>query len=165
MTRRYPLVQVNGQLRELAENDRIYNSGNVYRAASPPPAPVEGDLWFNTNNNTIRIFDGSDWINIVAGNTGATVDVSATSPATVNNGLLWFDTANGLLKVYLSSLSDWVSCGTEVFVDTATPAGGEAGDVWYNPLTGAFSMYIAGSINSWVLMGGLTSIKDILAFG
>lgn len=165
MTRRYPLVQVNGQLRELAENDRIYNSGNVFRDANPPPAPVEGDLWFNTSNNTIRIFDGSTFINVIAGNTGATVDVGATAPGTVNNGLLWFDTANGLLMVYIAASSSWVSCGTEVFISTTTPAGGESGDVWYNPLTGAFSMYITGSINSWVQLGGLTSISDILAFG
>lgn len=165
MTRRYPLVQVNGHLRELADNDRIYNSGNVYRAATPPPTPVEGDLWFNTNNNTIRIFDGSTWINIVAGNTGATVDIGPTPPASVNNGLLWFDTANGILKVWISASSQWASCSTDLYISTTTPATGQSGDTWYNPLNGAFSMYVGGAINNWVLMGGLTSISDILAFG
>jgi len=66
MTRRYPLVLVSGQPRELADYDRIYNSGNVYRATTAPPTPVEGDLWCNTTNNTLQIYDGTAFVNVFA---------------------------------------------------------------------------------------------------
>ena len=44
------------------------------------------------------------------------------------------------------------------------------GDWWYDSVSGAFSMYIAGSINAWTTVssggsGGGGSISDILAFG
>ncbi len=163
---RYPLVLVGGFPQELPDGDRVIHSANVIRAATPPSTPVEGDLWFNTSNNTIRIFDGTTWINILAGNTGATVDVAAAAPTTVNNGLLWYDTTNGQLKVYLSSTSSWYPVETKLWVQSSQPTTGvEEGDIWYNLTTSSFSMYLGGAINAWQPLGSQVSIADILAFG
>lgn len=116
MTRRYPLVLVSGQPRELSDYDRIYNSGNVYRASSAPPTPVEGDLWCNTVNNTLQIYDGSAFVNVfasgnavlpgdgidVAGNT-VSVDLKANSGLVIDASELSLDLSASAITGVLAS--------------------------------------------------------------
>jgi hypothetical protein len=163
---RYPIVLVNGIPQELPESDRIIHSANVIRSATAPLTPVEGDLWFNTSVNGLRVFDGTTWVVVVGGTGSSTVGVSATAPSPATNGLLWYDTTEGYLKIYLAATTSWVPCQTQLFVDNTQPTVGiEQGDMWYRPLTGTFSMYIGGTTNSWLPMGSQLSIADILAFG
>lgn len=163
---RYPLVLVNGYPQELPDNDRIIHSANVVRSATAPATPAEGDLWFNTAVNGLRVFDGTTWVVVVGGDGSSTVTVSATAPSPAVNGLVWYDTTEGFLKIYIAATSTWVPCETRLFVQSTTPASGmEQGDIWYNDVTGSFSMYIGGTANSWIPLGSQTSIADILAFG
>ena len=164
---RYPLVIVNGYPQEISGTDRLYNIGNITRGPNPPAPAVDGDLWFDTSNNLLKIYDGSGWTSVGGGaGGGGSTTVSPTAPATPSNGSLWYDTSEGFLKVYLASTTEWVPASHTFFVQDATPSSGfEQGDIWYSPLTGTFRMYIGGSTNAWTPMGSQLSVSDILAFG
>lgn len=163
---RYPLVLVNGYPQELAATDRVYGGGNVYRQAIEPANAVDGDLWFDTANNLLKIYTGTAWVAVGGGGGGGSVVVSPFAPTTPSDGSLWYDTVAGYLKVYLASSVTWVPCQMTFFVqDTAPGSGHLEGDIWYSPLLGTFSMYIAGTTNNWVPMGSQLSVSDILAFG
>lgn len=90
----------------------LENSAN----SSPPSAPVTGELWWDSNNITLKVYAGGavGWKNV--GSTTA----QATRPnlATSNLGDLWWDTANGQLKAYDGALQDYKLIG---------PIGGAAG--------------------------------------
>ena len=163
---RYPLVLVNGYPQELSATDRVHGGGNVPSQGTAPGYAVTGDLWFDTANNLLKIYDGSSWTAVGGGGGGGTVVVSPTAPSTPANGSLWYDTADGFLKVYLAATVEWVPCQMTFFIQDAAPSSGMMqGDIWYSPLLGTFSMYIAGSTNSWIVMGSQLSVTDILAFG
>ena len=52
----------------------------VYVGEDAPADPETGELWFDTDNNTLNLFDGDDWINIAAGSkTIFTLPVAARS--------------------------------------------------------------------------------------
>ena len=99
MAFRNPIVLINGQLRELPGYDRLRNNGNIIRQQATPVDPVDGDLWFDTGNNLLKIWDGSGFTTVGGGSGGgAAATVSPTAPATPGNGSLWYDTAAGFLK-------------------------------------------------------------------
>ena len=165
---RYPLVIVNGYPQEISDTDRLYNAGNITRGFNPPAPAVDGDLWFDTSNNLLKVYDGSGWISIVGsgGGSGGSTVVSPTAPTTPSNGSLWYDTLEGYLKVYLAGSAVWAPASHKFFVQNTEPASGfEQGDIWYSPLTGTFRMYVGGSTNAWTPMGSQLSVSDILAFG
>ncbi len=164
---RYPVVIVNGYPQEISATDRLYNIGNITRGPNPPAPAVDGDLWFDTSNNLLKIYDGNAFTTVGGGaGGGGSTTVSPTAPATPSNGSLWYDTNEGFLKVYLAGSTQWVPSHSTFFVQDAAPSTGfEQGDIWYSPLTGTFRMYIGGSTNAWTPMGSQLSISDILAFG
>ena len=163
---RHPLVLVNGYFQEIPVNDRIQGGGNVPSQDAAPPEAVTGDLWFDTANSLLKVYDGASWTSVSGSGGSGSVSVSATAPASPTNGGLWYDTTNGFLKVYLAATTEWVPCQMTFYVQDAAPASGmEQGDIWYSPLLGTFNMYVAGSTNSWVVMGSQLSVTDILAFG
>lgn len=167
MALRNPIVLVNGQLQELPGYDRLRHSGNIKRQNAQPIDAVDGDLWFDTGNNLLKIWDGAGFTTIGGGSGGgAAVTVSPTAPATPGNGSLWYDSAEGFLKVYLAASVEWVPCETKLFIQDASPSTGfEQGDIWYSPLLNTFNMYLGGSTNQWIPMGSQLSVTDILAFG
>ena len=44
-------------------------SAPVYVSVSPPPNPIQGSLWYNSNNSDLNIYytdlNGSQWISVV----------------------------------------------------------------------------------------------------
>jgi hypothetical protein len=78
---RYPLVLVGGFAQELPDGDRVIHSANVVRSATPPGTPVEGDLWLNTINSTLQVYDGTAFVSIFASGDAVTagdgIDVNA----------------------------------------------------------------------------------------
>tara|TARA_B100000035_G_scaffold49461_1_gene38012 strand:- start:10349 stop:10852 length:504 start_codon:yes stop_codon:yes gene_type:complete len=167
MALRNPIVLINGQLQEIPGFDRLRNSGNIVRQQATPVDPVDGDLWFDTGNNLLKIWDGSGFTTVGGGGGGgAAATVSPTAPAQPGNGSMWYDTSEGFLKIYLASTVEWVPCETQFFIQDAAPTTGlQQGDIWHSPLLTTFSMYIAGTTNAWVPMGSQLSVTDILAFG
>lgn len=154
MSTRFPLVLVNGYPQEIASTDRVANSGNIARGASQPAGAgtaVDGDLWYDTGNGLLKIWDGSTWATVSGSGGGSSVVISGTAPSSPSNGDLWYDSTNGYLKVYLAASVQWVPVQNNVFTQNSAPSSGVfEGDIWYNTSTQVFSIYIAGSTNAWV---------------
>ena len=136
-------------------------------SASAPSNPTNGLLWFDTTTFLLKIYVASSasWENAES-----QTYISATAPSSPLPGEFWYDTTEERLK--LQSNSAWIKIGQKTFVAELGPTSGMIeGDWWYNSLSGAFSMYIAGSLNSWVTVssggggGGGGSVNDILAYG
>lgn len=63
---------------------------------SPPAQPLEGQLWYDTTNKVVKLFDGSEF-NSLRG-----ADVGGTEPLTTSTGDLWYDTVNEQLKIWVN---------------------------------------------------------------
>lgn len=62
---------------------------------SGPIEPLEGQLWYDTTNRVLKLYDGSEF-NSLRG-----ADVGGTAPLTTSTGDLWYDTENQQLKIWV----------------------------------------------------------------
>jgi microcystin-dependent protein len=72
-----------------------------------PVNPTEGQLWFNTSNKTLLIYDGTSWkaaSNIQKSNVQPSIELAQT-------GELWVDTNNQ--QLYVFSGSRWILVGPQ----------------------------------------------------
>ena len=60
-------------------------------------APIAGQLWWDTTNQRLRVYNGTEFVNV------SERTVGATAPATVKTGDQWWDTADQQLKLYSGS--------------------------------------------------------------
>ena len=77
-------------------------------------APLEGQLWWDSTNLALKVYNGTTWK--VAGGTSS----SATAPTSPNVGDLWWDTANSQLKVW--SGASWIVVGPSSIAGTGVQA-------------------------------------------
>ena len=71
----------------------------------PPSRPLEGQLWFDTSNEILKIYNGTDW-----GVVGA-AELSDTPPQDKRPGSLWLDTSSNSLNIW--SGTTWLFIGPE----------------------------------------------------
>jgi hypothetical protein len=64
---------------------------------SAPTAPLAGQLWWDTTNTLLKVYNGSAFVVISA------ATASSSQPSNNVTGSLWWDTTNGQLKVYNGS--------------------------------------------------------------
>jgi len=62
-----------------------------------PGAPLTGQLWWDSGNNLLKVYNGTTFKTISA------ATASATAPTSNVTGDLWYDTTNQLLKVWTGS--------------------------------------------------------------
>jgi hypothetical protein len=62
--------------------------------SSPPLHPVTGELWWDTINRQMNVWDGTKW-KVASG-----PSIGISSPVPNNAGDLWWDSANGQLKAW-----------------------------------------------------------------
>ena len=79
-----------------------------------PGAPLTGQIWWDSGNGILNVYNGSAWKRIG----GATASASAPSGATSEQGDLWYDTTNAQLKVYTGSA--WLLVGPAFTSGTGT---------------------------------------------
>ena len=88
----------------------LENSSN----STAPTAPLTGQLWWDSTNALLKVYNGSTF-KVVSGATA-----SATAPVSTVAGDLWYDSTNSLLKVYTGS--GWLTVGPSTVNGTgATP--------------------------------------------
>jgi hypothetical protein len=69
----------------------LANSANTN--ANPPRSPLAGQLWYDTTNRLLNVYDGGF-------NPATKVSVASSQPGNLIDGNLWFDTQHKQLNVY-----------------------------------------------------------------
>jgi hypothetical protein len=87
-----------GQLLDENFIRHLENFSSTSSAGSPTSAllasPLEGQLWWDSSNFLLKVYNGSLWKTISAATS------QATAPSSNVSGDLWYDTSNQQLKVY-----------------------------------------------------------------
>ena len=94
----------------------LASTANVTVSDNAPVAPLDGDLWWESDIGALRIYynDGSSsqWVDASPGGSGggANVTVSDTAPTAPSSGDLWWQSDIGVLQLYYNdgSSSQWV---------------------------------------------------------
>jgi hypothetical protein len=84
---------------------------NFYNSTAPT-APLAGQLWYDSTNNLLKVYNGSIWKPISSSASGS------SQPASPVTGDLWYDSANAQLKVW--SGSAWVTVGPSYTTTSGT---------------------------------------------
>ena len=79
---------------------------------SSPAHPLTGQLWYDTRNKTLKVYNGSIWKQVHTSAAGV------NSPDNPVAGDLWWDTTNTLLKVWGGS--SWIVVGPSTSLGTTT---------------------------------------------
>ena len=91
-------------------------------STSAPTAPLKGELWFDTNTNQIKVYDGSSFKP-----TGG-AKASTTVPTSPSAGDLWLDSTNDQVFVYTGDTrSHQVNSGWELVGPAFTAGQTESG--------------------------------------
>jgi hypothetical protein len=96
---------------EFLDENFIYlleNSAN----STPPGAPLTGQLWWDSTNGLLKVFNGTIFKTISA------ATASASAPSSNVQGDLWYDTTNAQLKVYTGTT--WLLVGPAFTAGTGT---------------------------------------------
>ena len=155
---------------------------SVTTSSTAPSSPLEGDLWFDTDDGTLNIYfndgDSSQWL-AVSGESGVgpfsgyqMVHTSGTAPITPAIGDLWFDDGDGTLSVYYNDgdSNQWIvitgaaSAGgaapARVSIGSAAPVNPGVGDLWFDDEDGTLSVYYNdGDSNQWLQAAGATASR------
>jgi hypothetical protein len=84
----------------------LENSANT----TAPSAPLTGQLWWDSGNSLLKVYNGSVFKTISAATS------SATAPASNVTGDLWYDTTNAQLKVWTGT--QWLLVGPQFTAGT-----------------------------------------------
>ena len=74
---------------------QLLNKVNLPQYASAPSSPAQGDLYYNTTDDTVYVYDGAAWVDLAAGG-GSVVYYQSTQPTggTYSAGDIWIDSDN-----------------------------------------------------------------------
>lgn len=86
----------------------LENSSNT----TAPGAPLEGQLWWDSGNSLLKVYNGSVFKTISAATS------SSTAPTSNVQGDLWYDTVNAQLKVWTGAA--WLLVGPAFTAGTGT---------------------------------------------
>ena len=92
---------------EIQNENFVYLLEN-FAGANQPPRPIAGQLWFDTSDKKIKLYDGNDEnVFVPLGNMhiGALPTGAAITAANVNKGDLWYDDVNGQIYVHNGATS------------------------------------------------------------
>ena len=90
----FPGRNVTGYGQIIAEN--FLSVLENFASANAPVNPVEGQLWYDTTNGVLQLFDNTAW------KAASNIQKSVTEPSVENSkvGELWVDTTNQQLRIY-----------------------------------------------------------------
>jgi hypothetical protein len=80
--------------------------------ATPPGAPLTGQLWWDSGNGLLKVYNGTTFKTISAATS------SATAPSSNVTGDLWYDSTNAQLNVWTGSA--WLLVGPQFTAGTGT---------------------------------------------
>ena len=130
-----------GNVNTVADNiNDVNNFADTYSiGGTAPVAPTTGDLWFDTASNTMKVYDGSGFVNAGSSVNGVANSVEYTATAGQTTFSATYDA--GYIDVYLNGVklaaSDYTATdGSNVVLDT----GATAGDIVFIQSFGTFTL-------------------------
>lgn len=111
-------------------DDSVASSKSSWSTA--PTSPTAWQLWYDTTNNILKVYDWTNWIEVWWGTASWT-----TPPSNPTTWTIWYDTTNNVLKVY-----NWTSW--DVVWDNVTttqPQSPSAWTTWYDITNNEFKIY------------------------
>ena len=75
-------------------NENFLHLLENFSNSTPPPKPISGQIWFNSNTKRLMFYDGTSF------KTGSGPHVSKTPPDNMSTGDLWFDSVTEQVKVW-----------------------------------------------------------------
>ena len=84
-------------------NENFVKLTENFSNSTPPAGSMTGQLWWDSANNLLKVYNGALWKPI------SSTAAGASAPASPITGDLWWDSANAQLKVW--SGSNWVVVG------------------------------------------------------
>lgn len=73
------------------QNENFVNLLENFAGDTEPPRPISGQIWFDTDNNKLKFYDGSKF------RTAGGAEISDSQPTGLATGDFWYDTANNQL--------------------------------------------------------------------
>jgi hypothetical protein len=135
---------------------------NLLNLTSDPGTAAEGDLYWNSSTNKLRIYFDGAW----GDTSGIKFTYSSTAPSSPNAGDIWVDTLDGTKYTYVSDgdSNQWVELGFSGIVSGASSAGGVTSivagtNITISPIGGTGEV----TINSSGGGGATDSDQNILA--
>jgi hypothetical protein len=77
-----------------ALNENFIKLLENFSSTTSPEQPVRGQIWFDTSENKLKVYNGSDFIPV------SSATISNTQPSTLSIGDLWFDDVGAQLYFY-----------------------------------------------------------------
>ena len=152
---------------------------NLSNLASDPATGSEGDLYFNTTNDVVKIYVNGEWTELQGGGGGGSgISVSASAPISAIEGSAWFDNTDGKFYVYDGTF--WVESAptdsayasynrwTKVLSGSASMITGlDDNGVTLDYTPGQESLYINGIFidrDSYIATSGSSIVLDEISF-
>jgi hypothetical protein len=86
-------------------NKKFLNPINLVNLSSDPGSANEGDIYYNTTDDVVKVYANSVWVAIGAGG-GSEITVSTTAPSSPETGDAWYKNDTG--EFYIWDGSFWV---------------------------------------------------------
>jgi len=86
-----------------AQNENFVFLLENFSNDAPPSVPISGQLWFDSANNAVNVYAGTEWVEVGA------AQISETQPTSATLGGFWFNPLDKNLYTYNGS--EWIFVG------------------------------------------------------
>ena len=81
-------------------NKKFLNPINLVNLSSDPASGSEGDIYYNTTSDVVKVYANGSWVAIGSSGSGSNITVSTTAPSTPETGDAWYKNDTGEFYVY-----------------------------------------------------------------
>lgn len=145
--------------------------GPVAISASPPTLEgtgtttySKGELWFDTSNSVLKVYDGTAFVNSFS---GVLINVQDNPPPNPSEGDLWYDDDNADIYLYVAQDTNaWVNIGpggnsgAVATLETTAPAGPVNGQLWWDTDDLLLYVYNSGTVSWEQINSGVVTTID-----
>ena len=113
--------QLQAQIVKAIDNKGSFvdvHNNQVTTSLTAPASPLEADTWIDTTTNTVKIWNGLNWVVIVSPDVGATAKITNSGLVNFNSSTTMSDKALGTLT-FNEFISDLSIDGTGFLINTA----------------------------------------------
>jgi hypothetical protein len=122
-------------------NENFYWLLENFAGSTSPDNPVIGQIWYDTTDKNLKIYDGTSWNSI-----SEKVEISSSLPSVSDRkegDLIFLITAEEK-AFYIHDGTSWIVL-IRIRKSNTPPSSPQDGDIWYNTVTNQLSMFINGT--------------------